>query len=545
MGIFLALAVIVAAGCEVPGGPGAPDGGGGAGLVILLPGAGTGRALDEPGAIGHQAVQRLLTYEISLTGPGGAVVTREAAYGQSMEFTGLESGSWTISGNAFFRDHGNLQANDPASNDPAARPQTVTLAAGETRSAALTLDLAPALEQVVLIPDAETFKKIGLPAASGGWLLEGKTFLLLADLTLDNWEGPKIAGAGSSPPGRAVFEGGGHTVRINSFAEGAGNYGLFADAWRADIMELKIILALSPGPGDVMFAGGLTATGSDLNIKAVHVSGSFHAASAGSFGSYAGGLAGEITGGTVAHCSSMVDLKLENSAGTSYAGGLVGEMAALDLFESFARGAVEAHVAGGLAGRGGSGGINIIKHCYSAGTVRGINRNGPASAGGIAGTFDGANGSVIGGCYSAAEVACRGDSLFLVASYAGGIAGTLGTNGTIEDCLALNPSVAVNDPSSFGAGRVAGLNGGTLINNRARAGMPLVPNDDPGIPDSTDTSGSNGANISLRTPPGASDFDGTELDTGQTWSAFVMPPAGWDYPYPVLSWQIAEGGIQP
>ncbi|MDR0451224.1 MAG: hypothetical protein LBH26_08160, partial [Treponema sp.] len=162
---------------------------------------------------------------------------------------------------------------------------------------------------------------------------------------------------------------------------------------------------------------------------------------------------------------------------------------------------------------------------------------------GIAGDFDGASGSAIGACYSAAEVLSETPGSFN--GYAGGIAGTLGTNGAIEDCLALNfPSITVNSPLSPTASRVVGDNNGTLSGNRARAGMELIPNRDPGIPSWTDTTHPLGADITLSDPPEAANFDNTELDTDEAWSVFAMPPEGWDYPYPVFPWQILEG-IQP
>ncbi|MDR0450026.1 MAG: hypothetical protein LBH26_02025, partial [Treponema sp.] len=390
MGKFSLLLIVALSlsGCELSGGPGGPEEAG-AGLVILLPGA-EGRAIDDPGNIGHEAVQRLLTYEISLAGPGGRTMNRAAAYGESLEFANLEAGEWILSANAFFRGHGNLQANDPASAKPEAQPKTLMLAAAETQEVPLSLDLAPALEQVVLIPDAATFKMIGDPPAAGGWFGEAKNFLLLADLVLDNWKGPAIQGdAYSSPQARAFFHGGGHTLTIRSFETAGGtlNCGLFTDAYLADFYDLKIVLDISAGNSTLVnyAAGGLTATGSNVTVKDVHVSGTLHVRYADTSGAWGGGIAGEITGGMVAASSSKLDLKMEyNGMGSSLgssAGGLLGEMNGVEITESFFSGTVEGSRAGGILGAEGifpASDPNIIKHCYSAGTVRGINPNGQA-----------------------------------------------------------------------------------------------------------------------------------------------------------------------
>jgi hypothetical protein len=125
--------------------------------------------------------------------------------------------------------------------------------------------------------------------------------------------------------------------------------------------------------------------------------------------------------------------------------------------------------------------------------------------------------------------------------YIGGIAGFIGSTGGINNCLVLDPAVSGASPAVVG--RIAGINSvpGNLANNSAvggtftLAGVPITSfaND----PDDT-----NGATASLSDPPIASDFDGTELDTDESDSAFAMSP--WDYPYPVLSWQI-DKGIRP
>jgi hypothetical protein len=532
--------VLLLAGCEL-----APPPGGGAGLAVLLPGApgGPSRAVDVtgPGSIGDDAVQRLLTYELSLSGPNGQTVKRAAAYGQTMNFD-LAPGVWTITTNAFFRGNGNLQANDPASS--AAGPKTVTLTPGMTQSVPVTLELHPDLKEMILIPDEATFKKIGEPAP-GGWLGEEKKFLLLTDLMLTNWKGPKIAGA--SPTEWAVFEGGGHTITINSFMSGAGNYGLFMDAYQAEISGLNIVLNIPDGPDDTVLAGGLTAGGSVVGIVDVHVSGKLYVSTTGpSTDSYAGGIAGELTGGSIVLCSSKLDLKLVNSTDNSVVGGLVGEIDAIStnaslIMESFFNGIVEGKIVGGIIGRQAVSNSDTIdiKHCYSAGTVQGPGN--ATYAGGIAGYLPDTPPSPVNivGCYVTGTV----DISTATYGSAGGIAGTADGNGhSIVNCIVLNSEVRggssvhrIVDGPSLGP---TGLSSNSVYGSTFYQGVSsITPTADPG------GGGNEGADLpSVADPPGP-DFSGTEFDTTQPLSVFA--PSVWPYhPYPVLSWQI-EKGIQP
>jgi hypothetical protein len=537
--LFIILAALMAlAGCELPGEP--P--GGGAGLVVLLPGAGggAGRAIGDPGNIGHDSVQRLLTYEITLSGPGGRTVTRSAGYGETLHFD-LAGGTWTITTNAFFRDR--KQANDPASGDPAAQPKTVNLAPGVTQSVPVTLELAPWLKNAALIPDAATFKKIGDPPASGGWYGEEKTFLLLADLVLDNWEGPKIQGASSS--NRAIFEGNGHTVTINSFAAGAGNYGLFTDAYRADISGLNIVLDIGDGDNTEINAGagGVTPIGSDVNIKGVHVSGTLHVTTNSGYtgNSFAGGIAGGLSSGDVISCSSKLDLKLSyTGAGNGSAGGLVGELGDTTpmaiIYDSFFNGTVDGPISGGIIGKtGGSSAVTGIKNCYSVGIVKGTK-----SIGGIAGIFDGPSGSTITGCYSSATVMGEGSG-----GYAGGIVGSIasGSGFDIEDCLALNPAVTGTSGWARAYPVYGTLSGtGTLTNKSI--GMTIECSNNPNDGGATGPSTSSGDIITLSNPPEQTDFPSPAFyfDPSSP-ESFAMPPPGWGI-YPVFQWQI-EQGIKP
>jgi hypothetical protein len=263
-------------------------------------------------------------------------------------------------------------------------------------------------------------------------------------------------------------------------------------------------------------------------------------------GVWAGGIAGEITGGGVFSCSSILNLKLEVSPGYSSVGGLLGGMDGVEISDSFFSGAVEGKRAGGILGAFEtffSTNPNTISHCYSTGTVTGVYPSGQAVAGGIAGIFDGnVSGSSITASYSSAAVECRGGT----ASYAGGIAGWINsTNAGITGCLALNEEVTGTGSSDTVRRVVADTVSGPLSGNSGRAGMRLtyntatspisqLPNPNPAGLDGADT---------LADPPSQTEFY-TSLTENDWKNTFAMAPSHWNYPYPVFQWQI-DKGIRP
>jgi hypothetical protein len=408
----------------------------------------------------------------------------------------------------------------------------VTLAAGKTSEVPVALELAAALKNKILIADAAAFKKIGDLPAAGGWQGEERSFLLLTDLTLDNWAGPAIHGA--SITNRAEFDGGGHTIRINSFG-GAVNYGLFTDAYRADISGLNIVLNIANGPADAGTVGGLTALGSDATIKNVHVSGTLHITSNVSSGSYAGGIAGGLSSGDVTFCSSKLDLKLTyTGTGAGSAGGLVGELgfntSVAIIYDSFFSGTVEGPISGGIAGKtGGASAVTNIKNCYSAGTVKGSK-----NIGGIAGIFDGPAFSGITGCYSSTKV--EGDG---AGGYAGGIVGSIesGVGFFIEDCLALNKGITgIN--GWLRAYQVYGILSGTGTLNNKTIGIIIDCENNPSDAGAVSPAAPWGDVLTLGDPPEQADFSSSGFYFDSSSESFAMPPEGWDYDYPVFNWQI-------
>jgi hypothetical protein len=141
--------------------------------------------------------------------------------------------------------------------------------------------------------------------------------------------------------------------------------------------------------------------------------------------SYVGGIAGIVIGGDIKNCYT------ENSTvdGLSYVGGIAGNV------------------------NSGAG----VTNCYATGSVK----CGGNWAGGIAGFTKGK----ISNCYSANIISGHG--------FTGGIAGESYQNGSITNCVSLNPEVS----GDIYTGRVTGAkNGDMLFDNYAFDGMTVIEN---------------------------------------------------------------------
>ena len=163
----------------------------------------------------------------------------------------------------------------------------------------------------------------------------------------------------------------------------------------------------------------------------------------------AGGITGKLTGNEsrITYCSSTGKVKADWSAG-----GLIGEIAnSAVLSQSYSQAEVEAlQVAGGLCGNMYIGKIN---NCYSLGTVKALGNKDIADhiegrAGGIAGRMDLNN--TIENCYSTSQVS--------VYRHAGGIVGKIDNPGnSIKKTIAWNDKLtASNAVGVVASGRISG-----------------------------------------------------------------------------------------
>jgi len=103
----------------------------------------------------------------------------------------------------------------------------------------------------------------------------------------------------------------------------------------------------------------------------------------------------------------------------------------------------------------------------------------------------GSNSGEIQNCYATGDVEGR--------SYVGGVVGRNSLSKTVQNCVALNPSVTLTFTGDT-IGRVVGQNntGGILTNNRARSGMRQINHDETTIPPSGDSDSKEGLDVSAK-----------------------------------------------
>ena len=264
---------------------------------------------------------------------------------------------------------------------------TVTAENGAEKTYALTV--ARLAADAKLIASAADLAKIG---ADDEWPLAG-AYVLDADIVLEDWtplgaaawgragntntnNPPPLYLTDASTPFSGSFDGGGHTLTLNSFSADAGGshyLGIFSavkgsESAKAEVKNLNLVSSVDvPAANTNGAAIGLIAGYTEqAEISGIALSGSLNTTSVKN--AYVGGVAGFACAGTLIRDSST-SMNISHSAGTG--GGLVDTS-----FYNFA---------GGFAGifKGGAD----ITNCHSAGNVT-VTGNAPASqafAGGIAG----------------------------------------------------------------------------------------------------------------------------------------------------------------
>jgi len=143
-----------------------------------------------------------------------------------------------------------------------------------------------------------------------------------------------------------------------------------------------------------------------------------------------------------------------------YVGGIAG-VSNGTLINCYSTGSVEGkEQVGGITGRNDK----TLKDCYSTGNIKGIK-----DVGGIAGRND----ATIETCYSLSSITGKEN--------VGGIVGLM-LDATINNCVAFNKNLTVED-SYFGSiGRITGNIFGTFTNNYAWSGMTIMDDDNPVVP---------------------------------------------------------------
>lgn len=189
---------------------------------------------------------------------------------------------------------------------------------------------------------------------------------------------------------------------------------------------------------------------------------------------------------------------------------------------------------GGILGYSYKGNV-IISDCYSSGNIS-INTEG---AGGIAGYLWNKAEFVIRNCYSTSKINATGDGYNI-----GGLLGIVGGPGTsisatitIENCVAINPSIsfeATSETAQTRIGRIAGwIKDGTvnatIRNNRALSDIKLIRGTET-LNAESNASGKDGLNST------ASDLKKEDLYLNLEWNFIsIWNMSNEKYPLPILS----------
>jgi hypothetical protein len=249
---------------------------------------------------------------------------------------------------------------------------------------------------------------------------------------------------------------------------------------------------------------------------------------------FAGGIAGTITGGNIndlaattriEHCFTIGTVSTAGtSSGSPYVGGVVGyiyygALVSQSYFDGEVIAAKAGDYTGGIAGYNSQSAANSsrIEDCWSGGIITGFN-----NAGGIVGQNQANAG--LKNSYSIATVSTTSSA----STGIGGIAGFNGnTNGaaSVTGCVALNPSLAA--PAGNNIHRVTGNSPGAISNSHAWSGMAI-------------TTGGMYAKAE-----GATAADGADCDEkpnrvfyeGLGWDFSDIWTMGTDDDYPQLRWQ--------
>ena len=228
---------------------------------------------------------------------------------------------------------------------------------------------------------------------------------------------------------------------------------------------------------------------------------------------FAGGICGELAGGSIRNCISLVDITIKNGT-SSYVGGIAGfSPSVANAIESCSSsGSIYAHTersdaetvvayAGGIVGRshgkvfnssssgditasggyyscaGGIVGSNynnsaLVHKSYSTGTVTATNALMQNNAGGIAGHAQGK--SVIQSCFSIANVTVAGNPGFFNA--AGGIAGALYEDSSALYTYATGNVTATSDGWFCALGGIVGRFQGSVYSSYSTSTVRSVSN---------------------------------------------------------------------
>jgi hypothetical protein len=420
--ILPAALLLAGVSCNLPGGPASRKGT----LTLLLPETGFQEdpARGSSRSVLSDTFRGTLNYRLTFTGPGGTL-TRQAGGGGTT--VSLEEGTWTITAAAY---------------DPGAPAVTVgngsasvAITAGVYVTRTISMAVDPAYEagltEIYIHNEAE-LRRIGTDFGIDGSLIT--RFYLENDITLTR---PWTPIGTDTAPFKAVFDGNGKTITINSFTSAAldGDYlGLFGYIDGAVIENLKIRcdLGTSGSPLDLSGTGnvyvgalaGYADNGSEL--AGITVSGSIYVNTVASAFLFCGGIVGRTEG------TSAVTIENSSFTGILWGKNTIGSGSTVDV------------MIGGIAGGSFSDG-GMITACYVSGRVEGIGFSSVVEAGGITGN----NYGTIERCYAWTLVSAQSGGSVAV----GGIAGY---GGAFSKCYALGTVTGTGGASNSTAGGITG-----------------------------------------------------------------------------------------
>jgi hypothetical protein len=373
--ITILLAALILVSCDLP------QAGGGGSLTVVLPGGnqsgGTARSMLSDGLIAA------LRYHITLTGPGGETIEREAAGGRVA--VDVSPGTWTITVDAY-----------DAAISIGTGTETVTVVPGQPAAVSIKMTVDPGYESGLMVfyihNEAELRAYMADPTL---YNRTNHTALLERDISVSG-----------SPVGSlyGTLDGQGHTITLNINADG-GKVGLLEEN-SGTVRNLKLIGTVTgtynSGASAVGAVAGENAgsgTKTIENVSSAVVVTAFNTAS-GTAAFYTGGIAG-LNAGTIQDCSAGEPVTASRTVGT------LGDANT-----------------GGIAGRNDG----TIRRCYAWGNVSSSYPSGSTSAGGIAGY----NGGAVNQCAALNSVVNSAAGSIALGRIVGNNSGSLNNNHAYE-----------------------------------------------------------------------------------------------------------------
>jgi hypothetical protein len=302
---LLCAAALYVNSCDLPEGP---DFGKGT-LILFLPG--TAAPAHSQAAVSRSVLLDTggLKYRVVITGPG-APQTLPAVEGSGTSVS-LDPGEWLIEAEAY-------DLSNPAVT-VGTGSATVIIVAGKDIPQKIKMSVLPAYEALlteIYIHNEAELRRIG--AAENGLAIDNsrRTFYLEEDIVLTQPWTP--IGGGSDTSFRAVFDGQGHSITVNSFdddpvvEDSQIHLGFFAYVDGATIRDLTInyppggpVVDMSTGAGSTYTggnAGGVAGRAEDASFENIQVTGNFSVIFDGTSNLYAGGIAGQANSVTITNC---------------------------------------------------------------------------------------------------------------------------------------------------------------------------------------------------------------------------------------------------